>query len=273
MTIVCFNGRYLDEKDASLSIHDTGFLFGEGIYESLRTIDGKAFNMEGHLVRFKHSADLVGIPLPSLRKLGKWIQGVLDQNGPWSKKREGRVRITVSGGIHGYCEPIKKPTILITVSPLKEVPKRKRMRGVSAITYKVERPIPGSKTTNLIPSILARREMKKQRAYEVFFVDHDGYVTEGSVSNIFIVKKGQLITPKSSLLPGTTRERILGMARKHKWKIALRDFKAREVYVADEVFFTNAPRGIVPITKLDGKKIGGGSVGPITKEVWEALKA
>tara|TARA_B100000315_G_C14523555_1_gene562717 strand:- start:384 stop:1208 length:825 start_codon:yes stop_codon:yes gene_type:complete len=273
MTIVCLNGRYLDEKKAKVSVLDAGFFYGEGIYETLRTKQGKLLNLEGHLARLKRSADLVQIPLPSLKKLSSWLQATVDKNGFWKKGKESRVRLTVSGGVHGYDAPSKNPTILITVAPLEEVPKQKRMRGVAAVTYKIDRPLPIAKTTNLLPSMIARRFMRIKKAYEVFLVDHLGYVTEGSISNIFMVKRGKLITPKSSALPGTTQERILKLARRQKWPLVRRDFKVKELYGAHEVFFTNAPRGVVPVVKVDGRKIGNGKVGPVTKRAWDALKA
>ncbi|MBT5016291.1 hypothetical protein HN748_03520 [Candidatus Peregrinibacteria bacterium] len=268
MNIVCLNGRYLKENEAKISVGDAGFLYGEGIYETLRTVDGKLMNLEAHLERLGQSARIIGMNLKEIEKIGKWAQQVVKKN---EFKSEARVRITVSGGVHGFGTPAEKPTILITAVPLASVGAQ-RARGVSVITFLIERPLPEAKTTFLVPAMLARQVLKKSRAYEAILVDRNGYVTEGSISNVFMVKKGIIYTPKSGILGGTTRARIIELARQHKWRLKVRDFKVRELFRADEVFICNAPRGIVPVRRIDGKIIGNGKMGEVTRRVWEGLK-
>lgn len=272
MKIVCLNGRYLSARDAKISAFDAGFLYGEGIYETLRTVDGKLMNVSGHLKRLQHSAEVVGIKLPPLKKVERWLNETVKRNNLWKSGKESRVRLTVTGGVHGYAEVSQKPTILITVEPLAEVSRQVRTKGVSVITMPLERPFPEAKTTFLIPAMKAERAMKKARAYEVLLLDRKGRVTEGSISNLFLVKGGRLVTPKSWILGGTTRERIIGLARKHRWKCVQKDFKLRTLYSADEIFICNAPRGVVPVVKVDGRTIGDGRVGDMTRCVWEKLK-
>lgn len=270
MKIVCLNGRFLDEDRAMISVNDAGFLYGEAIYETLRTVHGTILNLKGHLSRLQRSAKYVGIPLPSLKTIEGWLVESVKRSS-----FEGvalRIRLTVSGGVHGFDEDAKEPTILITVRPLEEVSEKRRMQGMKVVTYAIERPFPQAKTTNMVPTLLARRSMRKKKAYEVLFVDHNGFVTEGSISNVFLVKKNQLLTPKSALLAGTTRERILALAKRHRWKLIEKDVPLKELHAADELFMCNAPRGVVPIIVLDGEKVGDGKVGPWTKKVWEALK-
>lgn len=272
MKIVCLNGRFLHEDRAFISVNDAGFLYGEGIYETLRTVHGEILNWEGHLRRLQRSADYVGIPLPPQAKLERWLQQTVHRAQAFYPCRALRIRLTISGGVHGFDEDSKKPTVLITVRPLEEVHEEQRMHGMTAITFAIERPFPVAKTTNMVPTLMARRAMRKHRAYEVLFVDHRGYVTEGSISNVFIVQKDQLITPKSFLLAGTTRERIFKLAPLHGWTIHQKDIRLKELYAADEVFICNAPRGVVPMVKVDGRKIGKGKVGTWALNVWEALK-
>lgn len=272
MKIVCLNGRFVHEDRAFISVNDAGFLYGEGIYETLRTVYGKVLNLPAHLRRLKRSADYVGIPLPPKTILLSWLNETVARAQKLYPNQALRIRLTVSGGVHGFDENSKSPTVLITVRRLEEVPESKRMRGMAAVSYAIERPFPEAKTTNMVPTLMARRFMRKKRAYEVLFVDHRGDVTEGSISNVFLAKKGRLITPKSFLLAGTTRERIFGLAHKEGWKISEKDVKLKDLYGADEVFICNAPRGVVPIIKIDGHTIGLGVVGPWTMMVWEALK-
>ncbi len=268
MNIVCLNGRYLKENEAKISVGDSGFLYGEGIYETLRTVDGKLMNLEAHLERLGQSAALFAILLPEFSKIGRWTQQVVNRN---KFVGEARVRITVSGGVHGFGALAEKPTILITAVPLISVGAQ-RARGVSVITFPVERPFPEVKTTFLVPAMMAQRALRKARAYEAILVNQNGYVTEGSISNVFIVRRGKIFTPKSGILGGTTRARIIALARQHKWRLKQRDFKVRDLVRADEVFICNAPRGIVPVRRIDGQVIGNGKMGKVTKRVWEELK-
>ena len=263
MAIVFLNGRYLDEREARLSVNDAGFLYGEGVYETLRTVGGEVLNVDAHLERLSRSAKMVGIPLPAGKKVADWLQKVVDKNGFWKKGKESRIRLTISGGIHAFDELPVKPTILIQVQPLVEVSRVKLACGVSAISYSTERFMPQFKTTHLLPALLARREMRKAKAYEVLLLNAKGQVTEGSISNVFLVRRGRLITPKSCLLKGTTRYRILQLAKRLKIVVSKKDFRLASVYGADEVFICNAPRGIVPIVKVDGKRIGNGKVGKV----------
>jgi len=271
MAIVFLNGKYVDERKAFVSIYDMGFLYGEGVYETLRTVEGKIANVDLHLKRLAGSAKLLKFPLPSRVELAKWLQTTVDRNGFWKKGQESYVRLTVTGGVHDRGKDSHKPTILITVMRLPVVSNAVVERGVPVISYEIERVLPQAKTTNFLPAIVARRAMRKANAYEVLLVDRHGHVTEGSVTNILLVKGGRLITPELEMLGGTTRERILKLARRLKIKVEKRSIKLKAVYAADEVFVCNAPRGIVPVVKVDGKKIGRGKVGEVTQRLMDGL--
>ncbi len=267
MVIVYLNGKYLDEQKAFVSIYDAGFLYGEAVYETLRTRGGKVENVEAHLKRLEQSARTVGIAVPARAVLRKALQGVVDRND-FGKKGQGeaRLRLTVSGGMHGFDDDSVTPTVLITAVPLPEM-SRVKSRGVSAISFRVERFMPSIKTTHLLPTLLARRAMRKAKAYEVLLVDHRGFATEGSISNFFWVKGKKLYTPKSNILAGTTREQVFAAARRLKIPVIERDVRLAALYAADELFVCNAPRGIVPVVRLDGRRIGGGKVGEATKKI------
>ncbi|EKD93628.1 MAG: hypothetical protein ACD_28C00108G0021 [uncultured bacterium] len=268
MAIVFLNGRYLEESDASFSIWDAGFLYGEGIYETLRTEGGKVAQVSAHLNRLKASAQVVCIPLPPLEELEAWLQETVDRNAYWDQGNESRIRLTVSGGIHDFDQNSSQPTILITVSLLPDSSVAS-MDGISVITFVVERFFPEIKTTHLLPALLARRAMRRAGAEEVLLVNHEGFVTEGSITNVFQIKEGVLITPKDHMLPGTMRDRILEVARELKISVLESSILKSEILRSDELFVCNAPRGILPVVRVDGVLIGEGKVGPITHRLMD----
>ncbi|HCW32496.1 MAG: branched-chain amino acid aminotransferase, branched-chain amino acid aminotransferase [Candidatus Peregrinibacteria bacterium GW2011_GWE2_39_6] len=271
MATIFLNNRYLPAQKGKISIFDAGFLYGESIYETLRTKEGQIINLKNHLKRLKASAKIVNIPLPPLKNIETWLQETVHKNNLWKQKKESRIRLTISGGIHTYDSKAKNPTILITVSPLPKISARVFLSGVSVVTFQIDRPIPQAKTTNLIPTLLARQFMRQKKAYEVFLIDHRGFVTEGSISNFFIVKNNQLIIAASQNLPGTTQKRIIQLAKTKNWKIIAKNNRPADFYQADEIFICNAPRGIIPVTKVDNHLINHGQIGHLTKIIWESL--
>ncbi|KKT76084.1 MAG: Aminotransferase class IV, partial [Candidatus Peregrinibacteria bacterium GW2011_GWA2_44_7] len=181
---------------------------------------------------------------------------------------ESRIRLTVSGGIHDFDQNSSQPTILITVSLLPDSSVAS-MDGISVITFVVERFFPEIKTTHLLPALLARRAMRRAGAEEVLLVNHEGFVTEGSITNVFQIKEGVLITPKDHMLPGTMRDRILEVARELKISVLESSILKSEILRSDELFVCNAPRGILPVVRVDGVLIGEGKVGPITHRLMD----
>lgn len=263
---VCLNGKIVSKKNANISFCDHGFLYGDAVYETMRTIKGKPWLLNEHLRRLRHSASALGIRVPLTNgQLSAMIAGLLKKNGD----KESRIRITVSRGESGFdFSTCGKPTLLIEANKLKLPPRKIYAEGVSAITCKIERPFPEIKSTSMLPSIITIREAKKKKVYEGFMIDHKGNVTEGAVSNIFIVRKGEIITPKDGILEGTARNFIMKKA-----KVKSENISQKKLYEADEVFLTSSIRGAVPVVKIDGKKIGNGKVGPITKNIINLLKA
>jgi branched-chain amino acid aminotransferase len=265
MSMVCLNGAYMPAEEAKISALDSAFLYGHGIYETLRTRKGQLLNVDRHLERLHHSAQEVGIPLPADDVLHDWMQATVDKNDFWSEGKESRVRLTIGGGVHGYDDPVVEPTILVTVTPLPELKPVTDDVGVIAITFKIERPLPDLKTTNLLASMQARRAMRAKAAYEVFLVDHRGFITEGSITNVYFIRDGILCTPRAMILSGTTRARILDIASEMDLPVKEDDFSPEDFYQADEIFCTSAIRGVVPVIELDGQRIGDGAVGEKTK--------
>lgn len=145
-------------------------------------------------------------------------------------------------------------------------------RGVKTVSFYGERILPEAKSLNLLPMVLGQRFMRKKKAYEALFVDAKGCVREGTVTNVFAVFGEVLVTPGKGILAGTTRDVLIKLARRLGVKVQVRDIKLKEIYEADEVFVTNAPRGIVPVQSVDGKKIGRSAPGPVTIMLSKAFR-
>ncbi len=279
--IVFLNGKFFDSKQAKVSAFDHGFLYADGVYETLRTYGGRVWQSGEHLKRLRNSAGMIGLSLPwSLKQIEAWINGTVVKNG----FKESRIRVTVTRGENGFdFGPAKKPTICIQVQKLIEQPASVYKRGVKVVSFEGERLLPEAKTLNLLPMVLAQQFMLKKKAYEALFVDAKGrggeraLVREGTVTNVFMVKNGVLMTPGKNILAGTTRDAVLKVARRLGLQMKVGDIQLRDLYEADEVFLTNAPRGIVPVCQVDGKKIGersgtnGGCPGKITKKLIKAF--
>lgn len=258
--VVYLNGKFINARLARLTVFDPGFLYGDGIFETLRTYRGKIWQLPEHLERLYESARMRGWKLSWSRvELGELTQKTVEKNA----YPQSRIRITITAGV-------QKPTLFIWVQPLERMPGAAYERGVAAITFPLERPFPQMKTTSIQPLLIARAEISRKRAFEALLINRKGFITEGTWTNVFIVKKKTVSTPRLGVLLGTTRETVIKLARP-LFRIKQRDIARRELMGADEVFLTNAPKGIIPVTRVDNEKIGTGKVGPVTKHLMESF--
>lgn len=256
--VVYLNGKFLKARDAKIAIFDPAFLYGDGIFETLRTYNGKIWQISEHLERLYESAKMRGWTLAwTPKKLAEAVEKTVAKNN----FKESRIRVTITPGV-------KEATLFIWVQPLEKLPDAVYRKGVSAITFPLERPFPQMKTTGMQPLLIARAEAVKKKAFEALLINRKGCITEGTWTNVFIVRKKILITPRLGVLLGTTRETIINLARK-LFRVKQRDISRRELLNAEECFLTNAPKGIVPVVRIDGEKIGTGRPGPITKHLME----
>ncbi len=272
--IIFLNGKYVAEQEAKISIFDQGFLYGDGVYETMRTYHGNLWHVDQHMKRLEKSMSLAGMVLPySYARLIDQIKTVIQKNA----YREARVRVMITRGLSASKGAKFAPATRTHVSvcilsypiPIFD-PKKIVLPEVSAAFFPVERSFPTVKTTSMFPLVMARMHALQGGLFDVLLVDREGYVSEGAVSNIFVVKKGILYTPKAGMLQGVTRDAILRIARglvrrKKLKKIIYCYFKRSFVLHADEVFLTNAPSGVVSVVKIGEKKIGKGVVGTFTK--------
>jgi len=255
--IVCLNGRFLPEHRAHISISDHGFLYGDGVYETLRVEQGQPQFLNEHLKRLAHARRRLQLRSSwSDTQLRAFIAKTIDFN----KLRSAAVRLTLTRGPgpHGF-DPhgCFTPTLLITARPFSGYPERLRRRGLTLAVVQTRRnnrdsTPPGVKSISCLNGVLAKMESKSMKADEALLLTHDGKVAEGSVSNIFMVKKGVLSTPRldGNQLPGVTRAQVCRLARRLKIPLRERALKLADLFAADEIFLTNALMGVMPVGTL-----------------------
>ncbi len=267
---VFLNGKFMEAAEAKISVFDHGFLYGDGVYETMRTYGGKIWQLPLHLRRLQKSAGMIGIRLPwTVGQLGDWILRTVKKNG----FDESRIRVTVTRGVNGFdFGAAQKPSLCIQVQKLVAPKAEAYKNGVDVVTFCAERMLPEAKTLNLLPMVMGIRFMNTKGAYEALFVDSRGFVREGTVTTVFAVCGGVLMTPGKNVLPGTTRDVVLDLARRLGLKVRIADISLKELYRSDEVFLTNAPRGIVPVRSVDGKGTGKGCPGPVTSLLTGAFR-
>ena len=277
--LVYVNGKFVPKEKASVSVFDHGFLYGDGIYETLRAYGGKLFLLSKHLDRLKHSAEAISLKLPlPLDKIGEALYESLNVN----KLTEAYVRIHLSRGPGEIgLDPAlcHAPSMIIVTQPFKDYPGELYENGVAVavVATRINHPLavnPVIKSTNFLNNILAKIESLKSGAYEGIMLNWKGYVAEGTISNVFIVKKGVLRTPdlETGILEGVTRDLVLRLARQDRIVIKEAKLKPKDLTGADECFITNTTVEVLPVTSVNGAAVGSGKPGPVTTALREAYK-
>lgn len=270
MDIYYVNGHFLKEKDALISVNDLSVIRGYGVFDFLRTYNGIPFHLKGHLERLQNSARLIGLALPaSLTDIATLVQKGLSLSGHTEKN----IRIVVTGGLsNNGITPGDTPQLLIMITATTGFPSKYYSEGAKLVTSHVDRFMPGAKTINYIPAILCQKEAHSQGALEAIYVDKEGYLQEGTTSNLFVIRDGSLITPPCDrVLPGITRQVIIELA-KDVVEVIQRPVHKDELRLLDEVFITSSVKEVIPITVVDSVKIGNGTIGPISKQLMKLFK-
>jgi branched-chain amino acid aminotransferase len=278
--LVHLNGRLVPKEQALVSVFDHGFLYGDGIYETMRAYGGTFFLLDRHLERLRHSADAIALRLPLF---GDDIRRALRETLAANRLSDAYVRLQVSRGPGeigldpGLCP---EPTMVITAKHLPPYPKEHYERGVAVaiVTTRRNHPLalnPAIKGTNFLNNILAKIEANKAGAYEGIMLNWEGLVAEGTISNIFHVRDGTVVTPSLGvgILEGVTRGLVLSLARKAGIATAERTFGPEELAQADECFITNSTIEVMPVTTIDKRSVGDGMPGPVTRRLMEAYTA
>jgi len=270
---VWINGELCDEAAATVSVFDRGFLYGDSVYEVMRTAGGRPVDLEPHLARLARSAQGLMLAVPPSAQLRAAIAATLEAAG--NDESYVRVVITRGAGEIGLDLALARdPRTIIIVKLLQQPPRELYERGAALQIVQVQRTSaraidPALKSGNYLNSILALAEARRAGAHEALMCDAAGRVAEGSSSNVFVVKHGAITTPalEVGLLRGITRERILELARAAGFDVSEGAFGPQDVRGADEVFITSSIRGVLPIVRVDGAPIGDATPGPITRDL------
>jgi len=276
--MIYLNNRLVPKNKALVSVFDHGFLYGDGIYETLRAYKGVVFKIEEHIDRLFRSALLIKLSIP---KTPDEIKNAIYKTLRANKLKEAFIRITISRGpgpIGLDPELCPEPTFVIISNPFKEYPREYYQKGVKIAIVNVRRNFrraldPKIKSLNFLNNILANIEAKNRGAYEAIMLNYRGYIAEGTVTNIFFVKNNTLCTPALNvgLLDGITRRTILEIAKELGIKTKEGRFRCEDVYNAQEVFISSTTKEIMPVAEVDNVKIDRG-VGKITKMLHQAYK-
>ena len=275
--IVYLNGSLVPLSQARLSPSDYGFLYGYGLFETMRAYSGRIFRLEKHLARLSRSAKFLGIDLESdIPDLEKALYNTLQANN----LSNARIRLTLSGGEGELIPDLlpQNPTVIIVARRYTPYPPQVYEQGFKAIVSRIRRntqsPASVIKSLNYLDNLLARRETKLAGADEAILLNEQGFLAEGSMSNIFLVSDNTLLTPSedSGILPGITREVILELAPSMDMKTIERKIALKELLQADEAFFTNSLIEIMPLTQVGGQNIGSGRAGTVTQGLIAAYK-
>lgn len=273
MNKVYLNGSFMDEDEAVVPVGDSGFLYGDGLFETMRAYGGRVFRLGEHLRRLKASADVFHITLREpVGELEAIVTELLDVND----LTEARVRITLTRGIHGenlWLDTGEHITLFISAREYHGYPRELYARGMKVIVGDTVRHshslIGRHKTLNYLENLLARDAAKTTGYDEVVFLGENGCVTECSTSNIFMVCNGELCTPgtEMNILPGITRSVVMELARWSGRKVLERKWHLKDLRQADEVFLTNSLMEVMPVCEAAEAQIGGGLPGEVTTEL------
>jgi branched-chain amino acid aminotransferase len=271
--IVCLNGSLVPRSQAKISPFDLGFLYGYGLFETMRAYSGRVFRLDKHLERLSKSAKALSLPLDAFA-LKRACHDTLKAN----KLKDARIRLTASMGESEAAPDLPKhpkPTVLVTAAryvPFSVEAYRKGYKVVvSTIGRDSQSPLSRLKSINYLNNILARREAKASGADEAILLNERGFLCEGSTSNIFLVSKKTIITPgeESGCLPGITRQVVIELAQGLGISLARREVRLEELLHADEAFITNSIMELMPVSEVNGQRIGRGK---ITERLMQAYK-
>jgi len=273
MNKVYLSGSFVNEDEAVIPVGDRGFLYGDGLFETMRAYDGRVFRIDDHLKRLKNSAGLFHI---SLRESTEELSGIVHELLQMNALTQAYVRITLTRGIHGgnlWLDTGENITLLVNTREYHGYPSEAYERGMKLLvgdTVRHTRSVIGRhKTLNYLESLIARDAARTGGFDEVVFLDETGCVTECATANIFFVRAGELCTPSAemNLLPGITRGVVMELARWGGRKVLERKWKLREFQQADEVVLSNSLMEVMPVSELADTAIGDGAPGEVTLEV------
>jgi len=277
---IYLNGKYCDEEDAKVSVFDHGLLYGDGIFEGIRAYNGRVFKLKEHIDRLFYSAKAILLTLPmSHSNIMEAVVETCRQN----KVRDGYIRLVVTRGVGGLgLNPnrCKAPSVIIIVDKIQLYPVEMYERGLDIITVPTVRNLhsalnPAIKSLNYLNNILAKIEANNGGCEEAIMLNSEGYVSECTGDNVFIIKAGQMFTPPLSAgaLYGITRSVVMEIARENGIAVSEPNLTRYDLFNADECFLTGTGAELIPVVKIDGRVIGTGKPGPVTMGLVAKYKA
>jgi branched-chain amino acid aminotransferase len=282
--IVNLNGNITAEAYAVISVFDHGFLYGEGVYETLRTYQGEPFLFDRHMLRLRRSASMLALPIPlSDAEIDGRFRDTMHAAGlDGGPDREAYIRLLVTRGVGdlsydlGVCP---SPSIVIIVKPQVDPPADAYEHGVAVVIVSTVRNHPETvnpmiKSNNLLNNALGMQEAVKRGGFEGVMRNYRGEIAECTTSNLFVVKNGAALTPPlaAGLLPGITREFLFEVGEERKIPVREAVLHDEDLFGADEAFLTSTTRELVPIVRVDDRPIGAGTPGPVTLALLAAFR-
>lgn len=277
--LIFVNDHFVNKNEAVVSVYDHGFLYGDGVFEGIRVYSGNVFQLKEHLERLYASAHSIMLTIPySKEELTQIIVDTVCKN----ELTSAYIRVVVSRGAGDLgLDPrnCSKPSVIVIAEALTIYSKDLYANGLklASVASRRNRPdvlSPQIKSLNYLNNILVKLESTQSGADEALMLNDQGYVTEGSADNIFIVKGGKIITPPVYLgaLEGVTRNVIIEVARNLGYQMEEQPFTRHDVYIADEVFLTGTAAEVIPVVDVDARSIQNGKPGDITKHLLHAFR-
>ena len=271
---IYIDGKYYDEKNAKISVFDHGLLYGDGIFEGIRAYNSRVFRLREHIDRLFDSAKAILLEIPiSHAAMMKAVVDTCRKN----KLRDGYIRLIVTRGkgtLGLTPNRCKKPSIIVIADKIQLYPPELYERGMAIVTVATTRNLsnavnPAIKSLNYLNNILAKIEANNAGVEEAIMLNSEGFVAECTGDNIFILKGGRMMTPPLSAgaLYGITRGVVMDMAREAGIPVSEPNLTRYDLFVADECFLTGTGAELIPVTKIDGRVIGTGKPGPVTKSL------
>ncbi len=272
MSIGYINGSFVDLNELVIPIDERGHNFGDGVYEVARVYNGKPFMLDEHLERLIASSIAIRLNVKDAQYYKDIIMEAIEKSG--LKDCDVYLQITRGIATRKHLFPEAPVSVCMTVRPMKPIDDEIQHQGVKAIIHDDERWANCYiKSLNLLPNILAKQAAQDKDCYEAILIK-DGFVTEGTSSNIYMVNKGAVYTHPltKEILPGITRLVVKKLTEQLAVNFVEQKFTVQEMLTADEIFMTSTTNEVLPITNIDGQEIGNGRAGAISKKLFEAFK-
>jgi branched-chain amino acid aminotransferase len=277
---IFIDGKFYSERDAKISVFDHGLLYGDGVFEGIRAYNGRVFKLKEHVDRLFYSAKAILLEIPmSPAKISEAVLASCRAN----KIRDGYIRLVVTRGVGNLGlnpRSCKKPTVFIIADKIQVYPQELYARGMEIVTVPTARNLhsalnPAIKSLNYLNNILAKIEANNAGVEEAVMLNAEGFVAECTADNLFIVKNGELFTPPLSAgaLYGITRRTVIELAQESGIKVSEPNLTRYDLFCADECFLCGTGAEIMPVIKIDGRVIGNGKPGIITRRLEEDYHA